>query len=315
VDGQRVHAAIAALTAGHLPLYPLVRGGYCSLVRALPLGGLTFSLLGPGRVGQSLAAWAVAAGAHHRQTAGRGGAAVLITESDDLLLLAVPDGALPEVARELAGRPQARVVLHTAGALDAGVLAPLAAGSAVGTLHPLKAFPRPLLDPVEAHRTFFALDGDPAALDLGRRLAAAWGGVAAEVPPAARPLYHLAATWAAGGVVTLLAAAGEIAERLGLPPEVAAGYLELARGALAAAGDGPAERFLTGPVARGDAPAVARLLDALAAFAPEKLPLALELARETLRQHARGAEPGSGHVAVGWELDRVDRLRRGSGPG
>ncbi len=207
------------------------------------------------------------------------------------------------------------MVLHTAGALDASVLAPLAPGSAVGTLHPLKAFPRPLLDPREAHRTFFALDGDPTALTLGHRLAEAWGGVAAEVPPAARPLYHLAATWAAGGVVTLVALAGEIGERLGLPPEVAAGYLELARGALAAVGDdGRAERALTGPVARGDAPTMARLLDALAAFAPEKLPLALELARETLRQHARAAEPGPGHAAVGRELERVDGLRRGGGP-
>lgn len=303
------------MTAGHLPLYPLVRGGYCSLVRALPLGGLTFSLLGPGRVGQSLAAWAVAAGAECRQTAGRGGAETLTTAGDDLLLLAVPDGALAGVAEALAARPQASVVLHTAGAFDALVLAPLAPGSAVGTLHPLKAFPCPLPDPAEAHRTFFALDGDPAALDLGRRLAEAWGGVAAEVPPAARPLYHLAATWAAGGVVTLVALAGEIGERLGLPPEVAAGYLELARGALAAADDGPAERFLTGPVARGDAPAVARLLDALAAFAPEKLPLALELARETLRQHARGVEPGPGHMAVGRELEsRRAASRRGAAP-
>lgn len=295
-------------------LYHLVREGYCSRVRDQPLGGLTFSLLGPGRVGTSLAAWTEAAGARRHQTAGRGGAAVLITKEDDLLLLAVPDAALPEVARELAARPQARVVLHTAGALDAGVLAPLAeTGAAVGTFHPLKAFPRPLPDPQEARRTFFALDGDPEAIALGRRLAEAWGGAAAPVPAAARPLYHLAATWAAGGVVTLVALAGEIGERLGLPPEVAAGYLELARGALAAVdtgGEVRAERALTGPVARGDAAAVARLLNVLEGFAPEKLPLAVELARETLRQHARGAELGPGHAAVGRELERVDRSGR-----
>ena len=39
------------------------------------------------------------------------------------------------------------------------------------------------------------------------RLAAAWGGVAAEVPAGSRPLYHFAATLAAGGVTTLVAAA------------------------------------------------------------------------------------------------------------
>lgn len=254
------------------------------------LSDLRFSIAGPGKVGSSLAGWAVAAGAELLTVAGRGTLGELATGGQDLLLLALPDAALAAAAAELARRPQAAVVLHTSGSLDAGALAPLrAAGSAVGSLHPLKAFPEPLPDPAEARGVFFAVDGDAPARELAARLAAAWGGIPGEVPPAARPLYHFAATLAAGGVVTLLAAAGELGERLGLPPAVTRGYLELARGAVAAAGRGldsgrPLAASITGPVARGDAATLRRQLGALRASAADKLPLARALAAETAHQ-------------------------------
>ena len=265
----------------------------------LPLRGLTFSLAGPGRVGASLAAWLEACGGRRIAAAGRAGLPGLATAGQDLLLVAVPDPALPAVAVELARRPQAAVVLHTSGSLDAEALAPLrAARSAVGTLHPLKAFPHPLPDPEQARGVFFAVDGDAPARDLAFRLAAAWGAEAAEVPATARSLYHFAATLAAGGVVTLLAAAEEIAERLGLPEAVTRGYLELCKGAVAAAAEAHAEgqplgAALTGPVARGDRDTVARHLAALRELAPEKLPLTQALAQETLRQRERATPPAS----------------------
>jgi predicted short-subunit dehydrogenase-like oxidoreductase (DUF2520 family) len=292
------------------------------------LSGLTFSLVGPGRVGSSLAGWAEAAGARLVSVAGRGEpAAALTTAGEDLLLLAVPDGALAQVAAVLARRPQARVVLHTSGSLPAAVLAPVRApagldgegGSAVGSLHPLKAFPRPLPDPGEARGVLFAIDGDPAARALAHRLATAWGGVPADVPAAARTLYHLAASLAAGGAVTLLALADELAGRLGLPPAVGRGYLELARGAVAAAlqsgeagaggGAGDAAGALTGPVARGDAATFTRQLAALADLAPEKVPLVLELARETLRQQARLGPLGEAQRELLAQIEKKIEMR------
>jgi predicted short-subunit dehydrogenase-like oxidoreductase (DUF2520 family) len=277
------------------------------------LRGLRFSLVGPGRVGSSLARWAVAAGAELVAVAGRRprppgemawpdgprrvDLAGLATQGQDLLLIAVPDDALPAVAAQLARQPQAQVALHTSGSLDASALAPLRqARTSTGSLHPLKAFPQPLPDPAEARGVFFAVDGGPAARELAFRLAAAWGGVAAEVPPAARPLYHFAATLAAGGVTTLLAVAAEIAGGLGLPEEVTRGYLELARGSIAAAtgtldGGHPLAGAITGPAARGDRETLRRHLEALRLHAPEKLPLAMFLLRETLRQTGKDVEP------------------------
>jgi predicted short-subunit dehydrogenase-like oxidoreductase (DUF2520 family) len=284
------------------------------------LAGLRFSLVGPGRVGSSLAGWTVAAGGELVAVAGRDGVAGFGSAGQDLLLIAIPDGALAEVAERLARRPQAAVALHTSGSRGAAVLAPLrATGAAAGALHPLKAFPRVLSAPEEARGVFFALDGDAAAQGLARRLVAAWGGVAGEVPAAARQLYHFAATLAAGGVATLLATAAELANHhAGLPPAVARGYLELARGTVAeaiaaaeaspehAAGAPAAIAAITGPVARGDLATVQIHLEALGAIAPERLPLALELARETLRHIAASQPLGAGHRAL---LAWIDKQR------
>jgi len=278
-----------------------------------PLADLTFSLVGPGRVGRSLAAWAEARGARCLAMAGRNEAGTLATAGQGLLLLAVPDAALATVAAALAARPQAAVALHTAGSLDAEVLAPLRGvgmtGTAVGTLHPLKAFPELLPDPAQARGVFFAVDGDPPARALAFRLAAAWEATAAEVPAAARTLYHFAATLAAGGVVTLLAAAEEIAGRLALPDAVVRGYLELCRGAVAAAASAqdagrPVADALTGPAARGDRVTVEHQLAALTDLAPEKVPLVVSLARETLLQKERaGGLSAEQRELLAW-LDR-----------
>jgi predicted short-subunit dehydrogenase-like oxidoreductase (DUF2520 family) len=253
------------------------------------LCGLTFSVAGAGRVGTSLAAWAESQGAVRVESAGRGGIARLATAGQELLLVAVPDRALPEVVAELARRPQARIALHTAGGVTGEVLRPLAAhATAVGSFHPLKAFPRALPEIAEARGIFFALDGDAAAQELGHRLAAAWGASAAAVAETARPLYHFAATLAAGGAVTLLAVAAEIASRLGLPPAAVSGYSELCRGAVEEVRrvEDPADA-LTGPAVRGDRATLESHLDALAAAYPEKLDLACSLLAETLRQIGR----------------------------
>lgn len=281
------------------------------------LAGLRFAVAGPGRVGTSLALWLRAGGAELEAVGGRGGRpldpflaprwqplAELESAGLDLLLLTVADPALAEVAALLARRPQAAVVLHASGPLDAAVLAPLAAaGSAAGTFHPLRAFST--VQETPAAGTFYGIDGDPAALALGRRLAAAFGGRSIEVGGERRALYHLAATLAAGGVTTVLASVAELLERAGLPRELLAANLHLMDGALeatrraAAEGGGVADfdRAITGPAARGDRALVARQRSALAALAPELLPLAAALQDEALRRGRRLRGEAAGESA------------------
>lgn len=281
---------------------------YCSSVTPFDrqLANLTFSLVGPGRVGSSLAAWATAAGARQLGVLGRDSElSTLSTTGQDLLLVAVPDGALDAVAASLGRRPQAAVVLHTSGSRTSQALAPVAAnGSAVGSFHPLKAFPTARPDPAEAHGIFFGLDGEPAAVALGARLAAAWGAQSGVIPGEARRLYHFAASLAAGGVTTLLAAAADLAGRLELPAGVVSGYLELARGAVEAAREAtdPA-RAITGPAARGDRDTLLAQLAGLGEIAPEMAPWVRGLLAETLRQRDRVALAGPAHRQLLAELE------------
>ncbi|HUO86127.1 MAG TPA: DUF2520 domain-containing protein [Thermoanaerobaculia bacterium] len=293
-----------------------------------PLSGLDFCLAGAGRVGASLAHWAVAAGArpiaisyHTRQRAAEelaGDLAARAVPFDeltsggcDLLLVAVPDPALVEVAERLARRPQALVALHTSGSRGAEALAPLAAaGSATGALHPLKAFPRPLPRIGEARGVFFALDGAAGAIALAERLVAAWDGVAGRVPGDRRDLYHLAASLCAGGTATLLATAARIAAVAQLPPAVVGGYLELARGALIAvaeevAGGGDAAAAITGPVARGDEATVTRQLAALTEARPDLVPLVAIVGRQTLARRGEIATLSDAELRMVARLERM----------
>lgn len=265
-----------------------------------PLAGLRFSLVGPGRVGSSLAHWLVERGAALAAVAGRpagGGAARLVAElggeiatlatvgreAVDLLLIAVHDPALCEVAELVAPAARCNAALHTSGAASAAVLAPLAAaGVATGSFHPLKAFTHRAHALVEAEGLVFGIDGSHAAIALAERLAGAFGARAVPIPAELRRLYHLGATLAAGGVVTLLATAGSLARQLGLADAVVEGYCALARGALAAAEPSELCRAITGPVARGDGAAFEAALIDLEARASALVPLVTTLALATL---------------------------------
>lgn len=221
------------------------------------------------------------------------------SEAIDCLLLTTSDSALGPLAGQwaqaLADRalestdiaPPVPVVLHAAGSLDAEILAPLRpAGVAVGSLHPLRAFAEVLEEPES--RGFYALDGDEAACTVGRRLVSAWDGIGFELAGERRLIYHLAASLAAGGVVTVLAAVARLMAAAELPDELLEGYLRLLRGAVAPVSrPADAAPSITGPAARGDAETLAAHLRALRATAPDLEPLVTELWRATERLSRR----------------------------
>lgn len=270
----------------------------------LPLADLTVVLVGPGRVGQSLAAWLASAGAHISAVVGRDperlqavatrhGARAMAFDAleqltADLILVAVADGAITSVAEQLAQHVDRGVALHAAGRLGATALAPLAPALATGCLHPLRAFARPELDLEAARGTLLAIDGDPTAMALAARVGEALGLPVAHVAEQHRSLYHLAASIAAGGVASLVATAMAIAAQLGLDPSVAAGYRDLALGAVTNLPNDShgAAAAITGPAARGDR----SLLDAVAQLqeaAPDLAATAALVALATTRVRSR----------------------------
>jgi len=174
-----------------------------------------------------------------------------------LLFLAVPDDALEDTARSLAGRlatirAPGWLALHTSGYHSAAVLAPLRESAlAVGSWHPLQTFPRP--DPALLAGIAVVLEGDPPAVEAGAALARHLGARPVILPASFKPLYHCLATIAASHAAALLNfCRSALAE---IPPEAREplwlGLQDLAGAAirnLGGAGDPP---VFTGPAARG----------------------------------------------------------------
>jgi predicted short-subunit dehydrogenase-like oxidoreductase (DUF2520 family) len=212
-------------------------------------------------------------------------------------VIAVPDEQVAATAGRLArlDLPAGLPVLHTSGALDSAVLAPLRArGCAVGSLHPLLAVSDAVAGAERMRGAWFAVEGDAGARAAAERLVDALGGRVLAIEPGGKPLYHAAAVFASNYLVALMATAERLAVQAGAPPESARAALgALARTAL----DGVAERgpaqALTGPISRGDAGTVRTHLTRLS---PSDAALYSVLARATLEvARARGLDPSAAH--------------------
>ncbi|HYE91696.1 MAG TPA: Rossmann-like and DUF2520 domain-containing protein [Terriglobales bacterium] len=226
-----------------------------------------------------------------------------LPEGTTILIIAVPDRALAEVAHDLAAAgpaPRGCSALHVSGALSADVLAPLhAAGYAVGSLHPLQ----PLADPWDGVRRLmgacYAVAGEPVALAAARRLVRALDGIDFVVTNRDRPLYHAAAVFAANYLVALADTAIRLFEQAGVPADAAPKAVHsLMHGTLDNLEHLGVTSGLTGPVARGDVDTVRMHL---ARLSPEDRQLYCALGRRTLAI-ARAAGLG------GERADELERL-------
>ncbi len=247
------------------------------------------NLIGPGRLGQSIARLLVAGGhARMGQIVGReavrataardfiGGGEVATLETlrpADITLLAVPDDALPELSAALAAGAVVRagdIVWHGSGALPSSVLAPLSTlGAWVASVHPLKSFAQPALAVADFAGTWCGCEGDAAALAVLQPLFEALGAHCFAIDPAGKTLYHAGAVLACNTLVALMEAALRCMEGAGVPRDAAwPALLPLIEGTLANVGRLGTAAALTGPVARGDVTTVARQLEATDALAP-----------------------------------------------
>ncbi|HWX98425.1 MAG TPA: DUF2520 domain-containing protein [Mycobacterium sp.] len=204
----------------------------------------------------------------------------------ELLLLAVPDSELAGLVSGLAATSAVRpgtIVAHTSGASGVGILAPLTPHCIPLAIHPAMTFTGSDEDISRLPDTCFGITAaDDIGYAIGQSLVLEMGGEPFCVREDARVLYHAALAHAGNHIVAVLADAlealraalrgsellgqqtiddqpGGIAERIIGPLARAALENTLQRGQAA----------LTGPVARGDAAAVAQHLAALDQVDPE----------------------------------------------
>jgi predicted short-subunit dehydrogenase-like oxidoreductase (DUF2520 family) len=188
--------------------------------------------------------------------------------SPELVLLCVPDRAIPDVAAET---PVGPWIAHVSGATPLAALAPHARRFG---LHPLQSFSKA--------RGADQLDGVWGAVTAETDEARAVGWWLAEtlgLRPFAladdkRGAYHAGAAMASNYLVTLRAAAGSLLEAADAPPEA---LDPLIRGVMDTGFE------LTGPIARGDWETVGRHLAVIRAERPELEELYLVLAAATAR--------------------------------
>jgi predicted short-subunit dehydrogenase-like oxidoreductase (DUF2520 family) len=208
-------------------------------------------VIGSGRVGSAIAA----------RLRERG---VAVGDEDaDVVLLCVPDTAIPDMARCLA--PGHAWVGHVSGATPLAALEP---HERRFSLHPLQTFDRSG-DPAQLDGAWAAITGESEdALAVARELADLLGVRPFELADGDRTLYHAGAVFASNYLVTLQRAA----VRLGVP---AGGLVPLMRRTIENGFE------LTGPIERGDWATVEAHEHAIGEAHPELVRLYETLAEAT----------------------------------
>jgi predicted short-subunit dehydrogenase-like oxidoreductase (DUF2520 family) len=216
------------------------------------------------------------------------------------MIIGVPDDAIPEIAGELAavgGRQlRGKIVLHTSGACDAGVLQPVRAlGAFAASMHPLQTFNGVSVPPLEGK--IFAIEGDPPAVRVARAIARSLGGVPVNITAEKKPLYHAAGAFAAGLVLALEEAGVQMLKASGLPQrEAQQALLSLTRQVLEHYEKLGPQKAWTGPLSRGDYGVVAAHEEAIANYRPEFLEAYIAVSR--LSGQVLAADPAAvlGHL-------------------
>jgi predicted short-subunit dehydrogenase-like oxidoreductase (DUF2520 family) len=254
----------------------------------------TISIIGAGRVGQTFAkrlrklGWRIGAVVtRSRRTAraavraiGAGTPHSALTPQAfdaDVILLSVPDDVLENVAQRLAKiggaaltkKSRAKIVLHTSGALDHRVLAPLVRrGASTGSMHPMQTFSGRTAPRLEG--VIFSIEGASAARATAQEIARLLGGTPVIISASDKPAYHASGTIVAGHALSLIESATQTLMQIGFTRRRASeALLPLIRQML----DnyellGPQAAW-TGPLSRGDYATISKHAKALRRFPRE----------------------------------------------
>jgi predicted short-subunit dehydrogenase-like oxidoreductase (DUF2520 family) len=219
-----------------------------------------------------------------------------LVDASDIVIVAVSDRAIPEVAAHLSGLSPLQPRFHCSGSLPGAVL-----GDRPHTfsLHPFRALPA-VGEPVTLQGSLMVYEGPDSAVADGRRVAESCGGQFGRLTAQAKPRYHAAAVFAANYVAAMLQMSEEILRsvELELPPDADPG--STLRSAIVDLAQSASSNWLrqrgaaafTGPAARGERKVVAGHLAALGDL-PHLQEIYRQLAAEVLRRTA-GDDPHDG---------------------
>ena len=185
----------------------------------------------------------------------------------DVSWFCVPDSKIAEAAREHSDREwNGKIALHSSGVLTSDALELLRdRGASVASVHPLMTFVRSSVPDLSG--VTFAVEGDPRAVRLARRIVRDLGGEMLLLRKQDKQAYHAFATMICPLLVSLLASTERVAGLAGIPRQQARRrMLPIIEQTLRNyARLGPAKAF-TGPIVRGDLETIAVHLQTLTAL-------------------------------------------------
>ena len=271
------------------------------------------AFVGAGRVANALAPVLRAAGVPIVSVTSRSGSSaqslaqkipgcrVGLPHAAELVVLAVPDGAIAEVATGFEWQP-GQAVVHVAGSLGREPLSAAEnAGAITGAWHPLQSLARPA-DDLRGVR--FAIEAPPPLDETLAGLSRAVGGVPLFVPPEGRVVYHLGATIVSNYAVALGALAAQLWETIGIDRASAVSALApLLAGTASNVAMAGLPEALTGPVSRGDIATIDRHLIALVRLRPDLIPVYRALGRVALELASERGLPDDRIQALRQRLD------------
>jgi predicted short-subunit dehydrogenase-like oxidoreductase (DUF2520 family) len=260
---------------------------------------LRVGVIGTGRVGSVLGAALARAGHHVVAVSAVSDASVqraarllpgvpredppAVLAGADLVLLTVPDDALPDLVAGLAatGAPvEGRLLAHASGRYGTAVLDPVTKRGALPlALHPVMTFAGRPDDLDRLAGICFGITAPDQLRSVAEALVIEMGGEPVFITEENRPLYHAALASGANHLVTLVVQAADLLGQAGVPDPA-----RMLTPLLGAALDNAlrlGDAGLTGPVARADADTVASHIAALREASPEALRAYVALARLT----------------------------------
>ncbi len=204
----------------------------------------------------------------------------------DILLLAVPDDQIQNLAREIQQQKSlsaGQILVHFSGLHAAELMRIEKSAAQLLSLHPLLPFASRDLAVKNLSGCPCAIEGDQAALPLAEQLVEAIGGLPFRIASDKKSLYHASACIASNYLVTLLGTARDLLEECGIAEDAGMPLLQpLLQATLNNATKLGPEAGLTGPIVRGDSGTVQKHLQALAASAPNVLDLYRLLGEKTV---------------------------------
>ena len=223
-----------------------------------------------------------------------------VFEQADLVLLAVPDDALPGLVEGLVETGAVRtgqLVAHTSGRYGAAALDPATrVGALPLALHPAMTFTGTALDLERLAGATFGVTAPEPLWPVAEALVVEMGAEPVRIAEEHRTLYHAALAHGSNHLVTLIADAMDLLRAAGVvePDRMLSPLLAATLDNALRQGDAA----LTGPVARGDAGTVAGHVAEIDRVAPEMVAAYVALARRTAaralaagRLRATDAEP------------------------